>query len=61
MKGFHLLGHDDKIIGKIIKTQVDGKVVRFEAGIFEGLSDDEMKRLDEEKLGNSMGFTRPEE
>ncbi|MDH3502114.1 MAG: HAD-IC family P-type ATPase [Nitrosopumilus sp.] len=37
MKGFHLLGHDDKIIGKIIKTWVDSKVVRFEAVIPEGL------------------------
>jgi len=54
------LGHDGKIIGKVTKTWVDEKLVKFEAGIFEGLSDEEMKQVENMK-GISMGFTRPED
>ncbi|MGI0088358.1 MAG: hypothetical protein ACREBI_10455 [Nitrosotalea sp.] len=54
------LGHEGKIIGKITKTWVEGNFVKFEAGIFEGLSKEEMDELDEIK-GVSMGFTRPED
>lgn len=53
-------GHDGKIIGKVTKTWVEGNLVKFEAGIFDGLSEEEMKKLDEMQ-GVSMGFTRPED
>ena len=54
------LGHDGKVDGKITKTWIDGTLVKFEAGIYAGLSDEEMKQLDGVK-GISMGFTRPED
>ena len=54
------LGHDGKVIGKVTKTWVDGTLVKFEAGIYAGLSDEEMKQIEDMK-GVSMGFTRPEE
>ena len=54
------LGHDGKIIGKVTKTWVEESLVKFEAGIFEGLSEKEMKEVDKFK-GVSMGFTRRED
>ena len=41
------LGHGGRVIGIITKAWVDDNKVKFEAGIFEGLSEEEEKQLNE--------------
>ena len=50
------LGHGGRSIGVITKAWVDDNKVKFEAGIFEGLTEDEQKEL-EKTNGVSMEFS----
>ena len=50
------LGHGGRSIGVITKAWVDDNKVKFEAGIFDGLTEDEQKELDKTH-GISMEFS----
>lgn len=49
------LNHSSLTIGKVIRAWIDGDVVKFEVGIFQGLPKDVMDRIDEAH-GVSMEF-----
>lgn len=54
-----VIGHTGRPIGIITRTWVDDNLVRFEAGIFEGLTEDQEKDLKNMK-GVSMEFSHSE-